>query len=107
LLKRSPTIPSQPPVSALSLALSDRDAQECEALLKRAIEMVRLPPRSGPTKGLLDAMPSGQVQLHYDRDEAVYVAINTKSGLSLLRHRDIARLRAMCDRLGWQVVASD
>jgi hypothetical protein len=101
LLKRLLTIPSKPPVPVLS----DADAQECEVLLRRAIEMVRQPPQHAPRKGTPAAKPPCFVRIHYDPDEAVYIAINTKSGLSILRHRDLSRLRAMCDRLGWQVVA--
>ena len=44
------------------------------------------------------------VQIDHDPREAGYVAIDTKSGLSVLRHRDSARLRAMCDRIAWQVM---
>ncbi len=44
------------------------------------------------------------VQIQRDPDEPSYVAKDTKSGLSVLRHRDSGRLRAMCDRIGWQVV---
>jgi hypothetical protein len=102
LLKRLLTIPAPPPV----LPLSDADAQECEALLRRAIEMVRRPPQQPPRKRVLDSKPPCFVRIHYDADEAVHIAINAKSGLSMLRHRDLARLRAMCARLGWQVVAS-
>jgi len=103
LLKRLPTTPSKPPV----LPLSDADAQECEVLLRRAIEMVRGPVQNPPRKGVADSKPKPPcfVRIHYDPGEAVHIAINTKSGLSMLRHRDISRLRAMCDRLGWQVVA--
>jgi hypothetical protein len=101
LLKRLLTIPSKPPV----LPLSDADAQECEALLRRAIEMVRGPTQPAARKRLPASKPPCLVRIHYDPDEAVHIAINTKSGLSMLRHRDITRLRAMCDRLGWQVMA--
>jgi hypothetical protein len=44
------------------------------------------------------------VQIHYDPHKAKYAARDAKSGLSVLRHPDRARLRAMCDRMGWQVV---
>jgi hypothetical protein len=101
LLKRLLTSPAKPPV----LPLSEADAQECEALLRRAIEMVRGSTQHAPRKAVLVAKPPCFVRIHYDADEAVHIAINTKSGLSILRHRDISRLRAMCDRLGWQVVA--
>jgi hypothetical protein len=86
---------------------------ECEILLRRAIEMVRGSTRwSQPTRSLTDRMPgrslsSRVVQIHHDRGNATYVATDAKSGLCVLRHRDRARLRAMCDRIGWQVVEAD
>lgn len=101
MLKRLPTSPAQSPV----LPLSEADAEECEALLRRAIEMVRGPTQHAPRREVLAAKPPCFVRIHFDPDEAVHIAINTKSGLSILRHRDISRLRAMCDRLGWRVVA--
>ncbi len=84
--------------------------------------MVRGPGRgSQPTKGLTDGKPATAsalagsmrskklltgrvVQIQRDPDEPSYVAKDTKSGLSVLRHQDSGCLRAMCDRIGWQVV---
>ena len=49
--------------------------------------------------------PSRIVQIsHHPSEEPAYAAADTTSGLVLLRHRDSAHLRAMCGRLGWQVV---
>jgi hypothetical protein len=79
---------------------ADRDLDECEDLLKRAIEMVRGPTRGMPGSSLM----SRAVQIHHDRDDATYIATDIKSGLSVLRHRDRARLLAMCNRIGWQVI---
>ena len=105
------------PVSASAtrptLVPSEDDLDECEILLRRAIEMVRGSTRwSQPTRSLTDRMPgrslsSRVVQIHHDRGNATYVATDAKSGLCVLRHRDRARLRAMCDRIGWQVVEAD
>jgi hypothetical protein len=89
-------------ILALS-AEADNDLRECELLLKRAIEMVRGPTRRSPTRVVTKSKPTRTVQIHPDRDDAAYVAIDAKSGLSVLRHRDSAHLRAMCDRIGWQV----
>jgi hypothetical protein len=89
-------------VSAL-LAEADNDIQECEALLKRAIEMVRGQTRRSSTRAITESKPTRIVQIHHDPGDAAYVAIDAKSGLSVLRHQDSARLRAMCDRIGWQV----
>src|SRR5260221_2211238 len=105
----SVSVPTTPP----TLVPSEDGLDECEILLRRAIEMVRSSTRwSQPTRSLTDRMPgrslsSRVVQIHHDPDDATYVAMDTKSGLSVLRHRDRARLRAMCDRIGWQVVEAD
>ena len=36
--------------------------------------------------------------------QAAYVAKDTKTGFTVMRHRDGARLRELCEWLGWQVV---
>ena len=96
-----------------TLVPSEDDLDECEILLRRAIEMVRGSTRwSQPTRSLTDRMPgrslsSRVVQIHHDRGGATYVATDAKSGLCVLRHRDPARLRAMCNRIGWQVLEAD
>jgi hypothetical protein len=100
----------------------DKNLDECEALLRRAREMVRGPSRSSqrtsvpkarsktPAK-LVSSMraerpPASRivVQIHHDPQKARYVARDATSGLRILRHQDGARLRAMCDRMGWQVI---
>jgi len=102
------SIPSSPTAS-VSPEL-DNDLDECEVLLRRAIEMVRdQPHRSHPTRGLTDhksgrSRASREVQIQQDPADLSYVARDTKSGVSVLRHSDQARLRAMCDRIGWQVI---
>jgi hypothetical protein len=102
---------------------TDMDLDECEALLRRAIEMVRSPTQSSQTATSVAEATSETpaedvssapaetplawqvvVQIHHDSEKAKYVAKDTKSGLSVLGHQDSARLRAMCDRMGWQVV---
>ena len=93
-------------VSALT-AEADNDLLECEALLKRAIEMVRGPARRAPTPVVARSRPTRVVQIHHDPYDAAYIATDTTSGLSVLRHQDGARLRAMCGRLGWQVEDAD
>jgi len=101
------------PTTRPTLVPSEDDLDECEILLRRAIEMVRGSTRwSQPTRSLTDRMPgrslsSRVVQIHHDPGDATYVATDAKSGLCVLRHRDRARLRAMCDRIGWQVVEAD
>ena len=105
----SVSVPTTPP----TLVPSEDDLDECEILLRRAIEMVRSSTRwSHPTRSLADRMPgrslsSRVVQIHHDRGGATYVATDAKSGLCVLRHRDPARLRAMCNRIGWQVLEAD
>ena len=108
-----PDEPVSVPITRPTLVPSEGDLDECEILLRRAIEMVRGSTRwSQPTRSLTDRMPgrslsSRVVQIHHDPGDATYVATDAKSGLCVLRHRDRARLRAMCDRIGWQVVEAD
>jgi hypothetical protein len=114
----APTQPQMPiSISSTPLPEADDDAQE---MLRRAIEMVRGPRAGAPLRGLTDrepAMPSDPdadmrerefsrvVQVRHDPTyEAAYAAKDMRTGLVVLRHKDILRLRAMCDRLGWQVV---
>jgi hypothetical protein len=90
-------------------------------LLRRAIEMVRAATRPSASKGLTDGKPASpaalagamqarkpltgrMVRIQRDLAESSYVAMDTATGLSVLRHQDSARLRAMCDRIGWQVI---
>jgi hypothetical protein len=102
------SIPPSP--TALVPPELDNDLDECEVLLRRAIEMVRdSTHRSHPTQGLTDRMSgrsraSRQVQIQQDPADLSYVARDAKSGVSVLRHSDRAHLRAMCDRIGWQVI---
>ena len=66
--------------------------------------------KAGTPAGLASSMKAESprarmvVRIHRDPDKARYVAEDTKSGLSVLRHQDSTRLRAMCDQMGWQVV---
>jgi hypothetical protein len=58
-----------------------------------------------PTK---KSTPSRIVRIRHDvSHEPPYAAADAQSGLVVLRHQDSERLRAMCDRLGWQVVDAD
>jgi hypothetical protein len=41
---------------------------------------------------------------HDPRHQAAYAATDIKSGLVVMRHQDGARLRALCDWIGWYVV---
>src|SRR6266852_5902748 len=89
-----------------TLVPSEDDLDECEILLRRSTRW------SQPTRSLTDRMSgrsllSRVVQIHHGPGHATYVATDAKSGLCVLRHRDRARLRAMCDRIGWQVVEAD
>ena len=62
------------PVSALT-AQADNDLLECEALLKRAIEMVRGPARRSPTRALPGSRPTRVVHIHHDPYDAAYIAL--------------------------------
>jgi hypothetical protein len=121
------TPPTAAPVSIAPQA--DNALDECEVLLRRAIEIVHAEtPPSQTTANLTElgsATPAASstpapveskasptapksaliaVQIHHDRERGKFVARDTKSGLSILRHQDGAWLRAMCDRMGWQIV---
>jgi hypothetical protein len=43
---------------------------------------------------------------HDPAHQAPYVATDTKSGLMVMRHKELARLRELCEWLGWLVVES-
>jgi hypothetical protein len=90
------------PMLIFAVIEAERDLRECETLLRRAIAMVRSQTRL-PTEGIIASKPFRVVEIHHDPAEAAYVAIEAKSGLSVLRHQDSARLRAMCHRIGWQI----
>jgi hypothetical protein len=100
---------------------SEAELDEGEELLRRAIEMVRGPARSQAPAAASDAAaptpapakpaprpPSRIVQIFHDPNfDAAYAAKDTTSGLVVIRHQDSARLRAMCERLGWRVVEGE
>ena len=124
-LAAAPSSPSIAPAASMTpvasiLSDADEDLDESEAMLRRAIEMVRglAHGSSGLTHGVTHGLagiarvkksaPSRVVRIRFDAvQEPGYVAADAQSGLVLLRHQDNARLRAMCDRLGWQVVDAD
>ena len=124
---RSASVYSVPPTPVS--CESDKNLDECEALLRRAIELVRGRTRSSqvetsvtqarpktpcksntPSKAVstvrVERPSAGRivVRIHHDPQKIRYVAKDTTSGLGILRHQDRARLRAMCDRMGWQVI---
>jgi hypothetical protein len=120
-LAAAPSSPSIAPATSMTpvasiLSEADEDLDESEAMLRRAIEMVRglAHGSAGLTHGLAGiarvkkSAPSRVVRIRFDAvQEPGYVAADAQSGLVLLRHQDNARLRAMCDRLGWQVIDAD
>jgi hypothetical protein len=118
--------------SASTLLRSDSDLDECEDLLRQAIGIVHGETRSSqaaanltelgsaipattsaPVPAATAPLPVEQkspliaVQIRHDPEKGKFVATDTKSGLSILRHQDGAWLRAMCDRMGWQIVEVD
>jgi hypothetical protein len=122
-LAKSPS-PATAPLK--SIVAEDDGEDGGQAMLQRAIEMVRSstrrpqpqpqPAKSQPTKSqpttpakvarsmrMKKPVTDRVVEICHDPHEAIYFAKDTKSGLSVLRHQDSARLRAMCDRIGWQV----
>jgi hypothetical protein len=111
----------EPPPPPTPLADVPDEIDEGEALLRRAIEMVRGAARDPAAKaaGLLTASPAASAKparvkrsppgrivriCHDPTFDAVYAAKDTTSGLVVIRHQDSTRLRAMCERLGWQVI---
>jgi len=94
---------------------ADPDFDEGEEMLRRAIAMVRGPAGGNPNIGIATGLtgfpppkkspPAGRVvRIAHDVDqEDSYVAADVQTGLVVLPHQDRARLRAMCNRLGWQV----
>jgi hypothetical protein len=57
-----------------------------------------------PTKR---ALTGRNVRIAHDPShQAPYVATDIKSGLMVMRHKELARLRELCEWLGWQVVES-
>jgi hypothetical protein len=118
-LTRPVTVPT-PLVSASSR--TDEELDECEALVRHAIDMVQSQSRSSQrTTGLPElrsATPATTsaasepverkspvvVQIHHDPKRAKYVVKDTRSGLIVMRHQDSTWLKAMCDRMRWQVI---
>jgi hypothetical protein len=47
------------------------------------------------------------VEIHYDAVKARYAAKDSRTGLLILRHEDRARLKGMCERMGWQVLDNE
>jgi hypothetical protein len=111
------------PLEALTASFSSESSAEIDEdheLLSRAIAMVRGPSaRARPLRGLTDGLKTPAVlagamqadkanrvvQIRHDPNYgAAYAAKDTRSGLVMLRHHDSARLRVMCERLGWRVV---
>jgi hypothetical protein len=102
MLDRLPAVHSALITEVLAVsAEADHERQECEALLKRAIDMVRGQAWCLPT--ITERRPARIVRIQLDPNDAAYVAIDAESGVSLLRHQDSARLRSMCARIGWRV----
>jgi hypothetical protein len=111
-----------PVASAGSATAAEAELDEGEEMLRRAIDMVRdaargaRSPRNLSDGGIAPppdlrakrSAPSRVVRICHDPSfEAAYAAKDATTGLVVIRHQDSARLRAMCDRLGWQVVESD
>jgi hypothetical protein len=120
------TVPTSPHSieSRVDLTKADNGLDECEVLLKHAIEIVRGPAcspelaietnleceaplriievgrepvRARPRKPIV-------VEIQYDPLKARYAARDTRTGLLVMRHEDRTRLKGMCKRMGWQIV---
>jgi hypothetical protein len=127
---------------------ADDSLDECEVLLKRAIDMVHGRHYSAETKTETDLKCEARiegtleiatleptvapaivvepeikpivareleprprkpvvVEIHYDPVKARFAAKDTRTGLLILRHEDRARLKGMCERMGWQVLDNE
>jgi hypothetical protein len=42
-------------------------------------------------------------EIHFDPLKARYAARDTTTGMLVMRHDDKARLKGMCERMGWQI----
>jgi len=100
--------------ATLAVLQDDGELDEREALLQNAIDMVRSPtPSPSIARGLNDSVrslrarisgPSRFVRIRRGSgDEPPYVAVDSKTGMTVLRYQDSARLREMCEWLGWRV----
>jgi len=109
----------------------EEDVDECEALLRHAIGMVRGQVRSPQRKtDLIETRPAAPavivpklvaksvkpverkspgitVEIYYDANRVKYVARDINSGLTVLRHKDSKWIKAMCSRMGWQVINAE
>jgi hypothetical protein len=117
----SEAAPVASPGSAAA-AEAEPELDEGEEMLRRAIDMVRSATRGGrsprnhsdggiappPDLRAKRSAPSRVVRICHDPSfDAAYAAKDATTGLVVIRHQDSARLRAMCDRLGWQIVEGD
>jgi hypothetical protein len=100
--------------ATLAVMQDDGELDEREALLQNAIDMVRSPtPSPSIAHGRYESArslrarisgPSRFVRIrHGSGDEPLYVAVDSKTGMTVLRYQDNARLREMCEWLGWGV----
>jgi hypothetical protein len=136
--------PSSSHSAECGVGAADDSLDECEVLLKRAIDMVHgrdytaeaktetdlrcesriegtiqiaLQPTAAPLIVVepeikpivareLEPRPRKPVvvEIHYDAVKARYAAKDSRTGLLILRHEDRARLKGMCERMGWQVL---
>jgi hypothetical protein len=112
----APVVEAAPTASAATVASVEApvgaEVDEAEEMLRRAIAMVRGPASGAKpqrAQSIAAKRPPGRIVriCHDPSFEPAYAAKDTTSGLVVIRHEDSTRLRAMCDRLGWQVVDSE
>jgi hypothetical protein len=100
----APTIASdlaEPGSAAYATTTSTAEAEPASPAIDSSIQETgsasSTTAKNSPTRRLV-------VQIEYDSAKAKYVAKDINTGVRILRHEDVARLKAMCDRMGWQVV---
>jgi len=136
VLKMAPGLSDlREPLTELTVApaslQTDDERDECEVMLRRAIEMVHDDPPSpqppvadadqAKAESAMDSAPgrletelaptapkpaSMAVRIHRDHERGKYVVTNTESRMPIMRHPDAEWLRAMCNRMGWHIEES-
>jgi hypothetical protein len=107
---RSSTDTSVTDRSSTDTSLTDRSSTDTSLTDKSSTDKSPTEPLRSPAAlaGSMRAKKAGSgriVQIRHDPSyDVAYAAKDTKTGLVVLRHNDSARLRSMCDRLGWQVL---
>jgi hypothetical protein len=94
---------SEPGAGPTPFAEDSPNPAVIDAIAPLVPRAIAAPPEKSPKPVEQKSTPI-VVQIHHDRSRGKFVAKDTRSGLGVLRHEDVARLRAMCERMGWQII---